>query len=95
MRGFVVEHVRLNAMQARLRRSGHIIWLDEGNGVKETMKMKARGTRAKGRPRMRWMDNIRPGMDKYGLEEGDARDRSRWRRAGILGGQGRRLRRRV
>ena len=42
MRGFVVENYRLNAMQARLRRSGHIIWLDEGNRVKETMKMEVR-----------------------------------------------------
>ena len=29
---------------------------------------------------MRWMDNIRHGMNKCGLKEGDNEDRIRWRR---------------
>ena len=44
------------------------------------MKMEVRGTREKGRPRMRWMDNIRHDVYKCGLEEGYAQDRRRWRR---------------
>ena len=40
------------------------MWMDEGNKVKQTMKMEVRGTRAKGRPRMRWMDNIRHDISK-------------------------------
>ena len=47
--------------------------------VKQTMKMEVRGTRAKGRPRMGWTDNIRHDMNKLcDLEEGDAQYRRRW-----------------
>ena len=49
--------------------------MDEGKKVIETMKMEVRGTQAKGRPRMRWMDNIRRDTSKCGLEEGDAQGR--------------------
>ena len=50
--------------------------MDEGNKVKQMMKMEVRGNRAKGRPRMRWMDNIRHDINKSRLAEGDAGDRS-------------------
>ena len=40
---------------------GHILWLGRENKVKQTMKMEVRG--AKGRPRIRWMDNIRHDMN--------------------------------
>ena len=53
--------------------------MDEGNKVKQMMKMEVRGTRAKPRPRMRCVDNTRHDMNKCGLEEGDAQDRRRWR----------------
>ena len=56
--------------KATLRWYGHILQTDEGNKVKPTMKMEVRGTEAKGRPRTRWMGNIRHDMNKYGLEEG-------------------------
>ena len=38
--------------------------MDEGNKVKQTMKMEVRGICEKGRPRMGWMDNIRHDMNK-------------------------------
>ena len=56
---FGMENNSLKARQARLRWYGHILQVDDGNKVKQTMKMEVRGTRAKGNPRMRWMDNIR------------------------------------
>ena len=37
--------------------------------MKQAMKIEVKGTRAKGRLRMRWMDNIRLDMNKCGLEE--------------------------
>ena len=40
--------------------------------------MEVRGTRGKGRPRMRWMD-IGHDMNKCGLEGGNSQDRRRWR----------------
>ena len=47
----------------------------EENKVKRTMKMEVRGTRAKGRPRMRWMDNIRRDMSKLAQFGGERRPR--------------------
>ena len=38
--------------------------------MKPMMKMEMRGTEAKGRPRTRWMGNIRHDMNKCDLEEG-------------------------
>ena len=43
--------------------------MDEENNVKQTMKMEVRSTRAKGRPRIRWMYNMRHDMNKCGLDE--------------------------
>ena len=57
----------------------HILRTNEENKMKQTMKMVVRGTRAKGRPRMRWME-IRHDMNKCGLEGGNSQDRIRWRR---------------
>ena len=55
-----------------LRWYGHIWRMDQENKVKQrTTKMEVRGTRAKGRSRMRWMDNIRQDINKCGLEEQD------------------------
>ena len=45
--------------------------MEKENKVKQTMKMEVRGARAKGRPRMRWMDNIRHDMNKCSLEVGE------------------------
>ena len=53
--------------------------MNEENKVKQTMKTEVRGTRGEGRPRMRWMGNIRHDTNESGLEEGDDQDR-RWRR---------------
>ena len=60
--------MKLIARPVRLRWYVHILWMDEGNNVKQMMKMEVGGTRAKGRPRMRWMDNIRHNMNKCSLE---------------------------
>ena len=67
-------------LKVNLHWYGHILQMDEGNKVKQTMKMEVRGTRAKGRPRMRWMDNIRRDKNMRGLEEVDTQDRRRCRR---------------
>ena len=67
-----MENIRLKlakVRQARLSWHGHTLRLDEGNNVKQMKRMKVRGTRAKGRSIMRWMDNIRHDMNKRGLRE--------------------------
>ena len=41
------------------------------------MKMEVRGTQVKGRPRMRWMDNIRHDRNQHILEVRDSQGRKR------------------
>ena len=59
-----MKNITLKVRQARLRWYEHILLMDEENKVKRMMKMEVGGTRAKGRPRMRWMDNIRHDINK-------------------------------
>ena len=54
-----VEIITLKAKPAMLQWYGHTLCMYGKNKVKQTMKMEVRGTRVKGRARMRWMDNIR------------------------------------
>ena len=53
-----------------------VVWMDEENKVKRTIKIDVIGTWAKGSPRMRWMDDIRHGINtaKGVLKEEDAQD---------------------
>ena len=48
---------------------------DEGNKMKQTMKMELRGTQTKEIPTVGRMYNIMNDTNKYGLEEGVAQDR--------------------
>ena len=74
-----VENITFKARQSRLRWYGHTLRMDERNKVKQIMKIEVRGNRARGRPRLRWMDNIRHDMNACGLEEEDAQNRRRWK----------------
>ena len=48
------EYITLKARQAMLQWYGHIMRMSRGDNADGSKR-----TRAKGRPRMRWMDNIR------------------------------------
>ena len=54
---FEVENITLKPRQTRSRWYGHIFygWLK----MQQTIMIEVRVRRSKGRPRMRWMDNIR------------------------------------
>ena len=52
--------------------------------MNETMKIDVRGTEAKGRPRMRWMENIRHDMNKCVIAGGC---RSRQEKKEKVGGE--------
>jgi hypothetical protein len=41
--------------------------------------MGTRGNVKKGRPKERWIDEVRRSMTNHGLTEEDTRDRDRWR----------------
>jgi len=62
----------------RMRWAGHVARMGEERGVYRVLVGKPEGRRPLGRPRHRWVDNIRVGcgcMDWIGLTQ----DRDRWR----------------
>jgi len=67
----------------RMRWAGHVARMGEARGVYRVLVGKPKGKRPLGRPRLRWVDNIRMNlqevrcgyMDWIGL----AQDRDRWR----------------
>jgi len=67
----------------RMRRAGHVARMGEKMGVYRVLLEKAEGRRPLGRPRRRWLDNIR--LDLQEVEcgyidwTGLAQDRDRWR----------------
>ena len=59
----------------RMRWAGHVAHMGEERGVCRVLVGKPKGRRPLGRPRRRWVDNIRMDMDWIGLTQ----DRDRWR----------------
>ena len=67
----------------RMRWAGHVARMDEERGVYRVLVGKPEGRRPLGRPRRRWVDNIRMGLQEEGCGYMDwiglAQDRDRWR----------------
>ena len=65
--------------EARLRWCGHVLRMDDGEGVKKAWDEPVRGRRSRGRQRIRWRDKVRDDMERRGLVEEDAFERRYWR----------------
>ena len=67
----------------RMRWAGHVARMGEERGVYRVLVGKPEGKRPLGRPRRRWVDNIRMDLQEVGCEYVDwtglAQDRDRWR----------------
>jgi len=67
----------------RMRRAGHVARMGEERGVYRVLVGKPEGTRPLGRPRRRWVDNIRNDLQEVGCGYMDwielAQDRDEWR----------------
>jgi hypothetical protein len=67
----------------RMRWAGHVARMDEKRNVYRLLVGKREGKRPLGRPRRRWIDNIKMGLLKIGLSVVDsiglAQDRYGWR----------------
>jgi hypothetical protein len=67
----------------RMRWAGHVACMGEERGVYRVFVGKPKGKRPLGRPRRRWVDNIRMDLRKVGCGHMDwiglAQDRNRWR----------------
>ena len=56
-----------------LRREEHYVG-------RRAMEMKVQGRRKRGRPKRRWLDNVRDNMKENGLSGEELYDRATWRR---------------
>ena len=67
----------------RMRWDGHVARMGEERGVYRVLVGKPEGRRPLGRPRRRWVDNIRMDLQEVGCGYMDwiglAQDRDRWR----------------
>jgi hypothetical protein len=67
----------------RMRWAGHVARMGEKRNVYRLLVGKREGKRPLGRPRPRWMDNIRMDLGEVGWSDVDwiglAQDRNRWR----------------
>ena len=67
----------------RMRWAGHVARMGEERGVYRVLVGKPEGKRPLGRPRRRWVDNIRVDLQEVGCGYmdwiGQAQDRDRWR----------------
>jgi len=67
----------------RMRRAGHVARMGEERGLYRVFVGKPEGKRPLGRPRLRWVDNIRMDFQEVGCGYMDwiglAQDRDRWR----------------
>jgi len=66
-----------------MRWAGHVALMGEERGVYRGLVRKPEGRRPLGRPRRRWVDNIRTDLQEVGCEYMDwfglAQDRDSWR----------------
>jgi len=67
----------------RMRWVGHVARMSKERGVYRVLVGKPEGKRPMGRPRRRWVDNVRTDLQEVGCEYMDwivlALDRDRWR----------------
>jgi len=67
----------------RMRWAGHVVHMGKERGVYRVLLGKPEGKRPLGRPRRRWLDNIRMDLQEVGFGYMDwiglAQDRDRWR----------------
>ena len=75
-----VGEISKKVQESRLKWYGHVSRREDEYVGKRVLGMAVPGKRRRGRPKRRWMDNIRNDLSERGLSEEDAQDRSRWRR---------------
>ena len=61
--------------------AGHVVRALEERGIYKALYGRAMGRRPQGRPRLRWVDNVRQGATSLGVRDWQAaaRDRGQWK----------------
>ena len=64
----------------RLEWIGHVIRMNETRCVKKIFERKLEGRRGRGRPRLRWIDDVEDDLRKFGVKRWTAKalDREEW-----------------
>ncbi|KAI5735218.1 hypothetical protein M8J77_015704 [Diaphorina citri] len=62
-----------------MRWMGHVLRRDDESLIKSVWEGELTGTRRRGRPKLRWKDQIKRDMAKINTTEEDAQDRTVWR----------------
>ena len=75
-----VEEISKKVEESRLKWYGHVLRREDEYVVKRVMGMEVLGKRRRGRPKRRWLDNIRNDLSERELSREDAQNRAKWRR---------------
>ena len=74
-----VVNIGVRCRKARLRWYGHVKRREETYVGQRMLNLEPPGRRRRGRPKHRWMDNIRADMLSVGAREDDVEDRATWK----------------
>ena len=72
--------ITAKARENRFRWFGHLNRADDGKRAQDIMSTVVNGRQGRGRPQMRWKDNVKRDMQELNLTVEDAEEREQWRR---------------
>ena len=75
-----VGEISKKVQESRLKWYGHVLSREEEYVGKRVMVMEVPGKRRRGRPKRRWLDNIKNDLSERELSGEEAQDRVQWRR---------------
>ena len=75
-----VGEISKKVQETRLKWYGHVLRRKEEYVGKRVMGMEVPGKRRRGRPKRRWLDNIKNDLSERELSGEEAQDRVQWRR---------------
>ena len=75
-----VGEISKKVQESRLKWYGHVLRREDDHVGKRVMGMEVPGKRRRGRPKRRWLDNIRNNLSERKLSWEDVQARARWRR---------------
>lgn len=75
---FLESDIVANIRCRRMRWTGHVLRRGGESLIKSVWEGEIAGTRGRGRPKLRWKDQIKKDMEKINITEEEAQDRTLW-----------------